>query len=302
MDGIGIEPRVLIAGGAGYLGSVVRTHLTAQGYRCQILTRSPKQAGELAWDGKTVGDWKSSLEGAAAIINFSGASISKKWTESYRKAIITSRVEPASAIGLALAQCASPPPVWISGCAAGIYGDTGEAEATEEAPSGKGFLAHVCREWEAAVLEFETAGTRKVILRTGNMLGRGGGMLPILTRLASWCLGSAQGSGRQWVSWIHEMDFARTVLWAIENPVTGPINAVAPSPVRNARLMAELRRFKHRPWVPNAPAWAIRAVGSLGGPDPSLALMSSRVLPAKLIENGFAFEFPDVGPALRDLL
>lgn len=294
--------RVVIAGGHGFLGALVRNHLQREGYACLIVTRKPKTAGDVQWDGKTIGQWKDELNGAVAIVNLTGASIAKKWTDSYKQQILDSRIDPTRVIGQALGQVDDPPGIWINGCAAGFYGDTGDADVDESSPAGKGFLAEICRRWEAAVDEFETPITRKTIVRTASVLGRKGGFLQPLVKLAKCFLGGAHGSGRQWLSWIHEKDFARLIHFLIVESIEGTVNAASPHPVRNGELMAHIRAAVHRPRSPNVPVWALELGGMLGAPDPSLLLMSQRVKPGRVLSEGFEFRFPKSESAVSELI
>lgn len=295
-------PKAVLAGGSGYLGSCVSSQLAALGWEVAILSRRPSGHGEIEWDGKTPGPWQGSLEGAQAVFNFSGASIARKFTPANKKLLRDSRVHPTLALARAVAACETPPPVWVNCCAAGIYGDRGEETLIEGSPPGAGFIADLCREWEASVMSEDSPRTRKVILRVGNVLGPSGGLLPKLSGLTRLFLGGAVGAGRQWMSWISETDFTQLALFVLEAGVEGPINAVGPSPVRNRELMAALRRRLGRPWTPNVPGWAVSLAANFGAPDPSLAMMSQRVLPARAAELGFVFQQPELDAALAAAL
>ncbi len=192
--------------------------------------------------------------------------------------------------------------MWVQASAAGFYGDTGEAVCDESAPVGGDTLANVCRQWEAAFAAAQVPQTRKVVLRIGFVLGRDGGALPVLTKLARWFLGGAAGSGRQYVSWIHLQDLVAMFVAAVgDEKLAGTFNAVGPQAVTNAAFMRELRRVLRRPWSPPAPALAVKLGAWLMGSEAFLALASQRCVPKRFLEAGFQFQFADLAAALNDL-
>ncbi|MEZ0326596.1 MAG: DUF1731 domain-containing protein, partial [Fimbriimonas sp.] len=168
--------------------------------------------------------------------------------------------------------------------------------------SGTDFFAKVSKEWQAPLDTLNTPNTRKATFRIGFVLGRDGGGLPPLATLTKCFLGGKLGSGKQWLSWIHIEDVGRMFCWAIESEALGHYNATAPHPVTNEEFMATLREQLHRPWSPPAPAFVLRLLGKVMAPDPSLALISSRILPKRAMEEGFGFEFPDLESAMKNLL
>ncbi len=256
----------------------------------------------VTWDGKSDGPWISELDGAAAVINLSGAPISLPWTPENRSLILSSRLESSSAIGNALSLTKSPPPVWVNASAVGYYGDRGEETLDEGSPPGSGFVADVCKQWEEAVFEPTLAGVRRVAIRAGVALGRGGGAMALFTKLAKFGLGGAAGNGRQWVPWIHLDDLCSLVRWTITNEsVSGAVNGCSQEPVRNRDLMRAIRHGLHRPWAPPAPAFAIKALSLLGGPDPSLALSSQRVVPKVAADAGFEWRYPVLSEAIEGI-
>lgn len=299
-------PRIVIAGGSGFIGRGLTTMFVARGFEVVVLSRnSGATTGNVrtaAWDGATVGDWANELEGATAIINLTGHTVNCPHTPANQKLIVKSRVNSVRAVTSATRLCQRPPAVLVQGSAVGFYGDTGATPRDETSHSGDGFRAEACRAWEAALDPATLPATRCVTLRTGVVLGRGGGALPTLARLTRWFLGGAVGDGRQFISWIHQEDFNRIVLAAIENKSwSGVFNATAPNPATNADFMRELRRVLHRPWSPPAPAFAVRLAAPLMGTDASLALESQRILPARLLATGFQFTFPQIREALEQL-
>jgi uncharacterized protein (TIGR01777 family) len=217
--------------------------------------------------------------------------------------ILDSRVDSVRAIGAALRAVDSPPAVWVQQSTAHIYGDTGDEVLDDSSPPGTGFAPDVGRAWEAALAEATLPSVRTVALRTSFVLGRSGGALGTLARLARWFLGGTVGTGRQWLSWIHIDDMNAIALRALTDAtMSGNFIATAPNPVTNREFMAELRRVLGRPWSPPAPAPLVRVGAWLMRTDPELALLGRRVVPSRLMADGFTFRFPDLRPALEDLL
>lgn len=306
MDGRRVKSRkVVIAGGSGFIGFGLVGELLAAHYEPVVLSRRQGVtlgARTVVWDGKSVGDWAKELEGAAAVVNLSGKSAFGRWTPEHRRAILRSRVEPTEAIGKAIQACKTPPPVWVNASAVGFYGDTGDKEVDEFGSLAQDPLAEVCRKWEAAQMDHDREGVRKVRLRIGFVLGRNGGAFPLLRRLTLCFLGSAIGSGRQWVPWIHLRDLCSCFRTCIESDVAGPVNGVGPEPVTNNQMMAELRRALRRPWAPNVPAPLLKLGEIFGLPPASVTLTSSRVRSSILPELGFRYRFPTLPSAFEDLV
>lgn len=301
------KDRVILAGGSGFLGGALRTELVRAGYECVILSRSAQhvqRAGVAceAWDGRTLGPWAGVLEGACAIVNFTGASVNCRLTERNRHEIIESRRRSIDVLGEALQRCQHRPESFIQCSAVGVYGDT-EALCDEDHAAGTGFLAETARTLEAAFQGCEARGVRKVLLRLGVVLGREGGALPPLVRLTRCFLGGAAGPGTQYLSWIHVDDLNRIFIDAVRNTeLSGVYNAVAPAPAPNAEFMRTLRRVLGRPWSPPVPAAALRPMAFVLGINADLVLTGQRSVPARLRQAGFEFRFPDLEPALRSLL
>lgn len=298
--------RIVIAGGSGFIGAALARELAARGDEVIVLTRRARGRGdrgrEVVWDGEHSGDWINCLAGAAAVVNLTGRSINCRHTPENLREIIASRVNSVKAIAAALENLQTPPRVWVQAGAAGFYGDTKNDVCDEQSPAGNDALAGICQQWEAACAAASVPRTRKVVFRIGFVLGRDGGALPVLARLTKCFLGGAIGGGRQYISWIHLADLARMFVAAIENEnFSGAFNAVAPNPVTNADFMRELRRVLDRPWSPPAPAFAVKIGSRLMGSEASLALVSQRCAPKKVLEAGFEFQFPDLRAALENL-
>lgn len=307
-----MKQRIILAGGSGFLGNALAHTFTARGDEVIILTRSPGErrdgAREVFWDAKSLGDWAALVDGAEAVINLAGKSVDCRYTKKNRKLIIDSRVQSTRAIGQAIAQCAKPPRVWLNASSATLYkhafdhaaDENGETGATAEAKDE--FSIEVIRQWEQALNEATAPKTRKVPMRITLVFGVGGGIFPVFSRLARFGLAGKMGSGRQYVSWIHEEDFCRAVEWIIEHDeLTGPVNLAAPNPLTNAEMMRALRKVSGAPFGLPATEWMLEIGAFFLRTETELILKSRRVVPGKLLASGFQFHFADFENALRDL-
>ena len=292
---------VLLSGGSGMVGRAVRGALLERGIGVlQLVRHEPRAAGELQWkpDGVTPFPDTEPLEGVRAAIHLSGANVAAhRWTAAYKREIWQSRVQSTRALAEALAGLCRPPETLIVASATGIYGDRGDALLDETSAPGEGFLADVCREWEAAALPAVKAGIRVVHARFGVVLGRGEGALAKMLPLFRLGLGGRLGSGRQWVSWVSLEDVVGVILFALDTAgVQGPVNVTAPNPVTNAQLTQALAKAVHRPAILPAPAFALRL--ALGEMADDALLASARAVPRKLSEAGFRFAYPTIEEAL----
>lgn len=304
--------RIVIAGGSGFLGTALATYLTARQMEVVTLARRAPRAArawrQADWDGRTLGDWASLLDGAAGLVNLAGRSVDCIKTPANQDEILRSRVEATRVLGQAVRCCAAPPPVWVQMSTAHIYGDPPEVECTEKSPLGVGFAPFVGRIWEeefgAAVLPTQ----RQVILRTSFVLGRdrgaGGGALTRLRRLARLGLGGRVGAGRQGFSWIHEADLNRLIERCLSDAeMLGTYIATAPHPVSQAEFMRALRRSLGVPFGLPTPGWLVRiAAPLLMRTDPELALYGRYLRSQRLAEARFEFGFPELFAALIDLV
>jgi uncharacterized protein (TIGR01777 family) len=302
-----MRPRVILAGGRGFLGAALARHLAEHGRDVVVLTRTPRSGGavrEVAWDGRTTGAWTAELDGAEALVNLTGRSVNCVHTPENRRLILESRVDSVRVLGEALAGCARPPAVWVQSGSLALYGNPGDRICDEATPPADDFSAVVCRQWEEALAAVAAPATRKVVLRIGLVLGPGGGALGPLVKLARWFLGGTVGSGRQYLSWVHVDDMNEIFWQAItRGELTGASNACTPQPETNAVFMRELRAALGRPWSPPAPEWAVRfGARFLLQTDADLALTGRRCVPARLLQQGFKFQFPQLGAALADLV
>jgi uncharacterized protein (TIGR01777 family) len=299
------KKRVVLAGGSGFLGRALAAQLLLKDYEVVVLTRSPRTrddgVAEVAWNGKSLGDWVQCLEGAHAIVNLAGRSVNCRHTPENLREINESRINSVNTVAAAIHNVTQPPRVWVQAGSLAYYGDLGDEWCGEGAPSGRGTVVETCRLWENSFKTVPLSGTRRVLLRIGLVLARDAGALSVLGRLTRWFLGGAAGSGRQYMSWIHLADMNQMWLDAIEgDEVNGVFNATSPNPVTNAEFMRELRRALFRPWCPPAPVWAVRFGSRLMHTEPSLALTGRRCRPARFLRLGFKFQFPELRGALKD--
>ncbi len=304
--------QIVIAGGSGFLGVSLATHLAACGTSIVLLSRRPpKPSGP--WrhgrgDGRPLGEWRRELDGALGLVNLRGRSVDCVKTPDHQDEILRSRVEATRVLGMALRVLDSPPPVWVQMSTAHIYGDPPEVTCTEESPFGYGLAPFVGRAWEDEFRASALASQRSVILRTSFVLGHdrgaGGGALARLVMLARLGLGGTMGSGTQGMSWIHEADMNRLFERALtDSSMQGPDIASSPNPVSQRAFMRELRRAVGMPIGLPAFSWMVR----MGArwflrTDPELALYGRYVVSKRLQEERFEFRFPQLSDALNDLL
>ncbi len=309
-----MKDKVILAGGSGYLGSVLAASLMGNGHEIVVLTRTPRQGSsryrEVGWDGATVGNWQAELEGARGLINLAGASVNCRYHARNRKRILDSRLAPTRALGEAIGRCVRPPAAWLNASTATIYRHTfdpgwdesGQIGATLEAKDA--FSVMVAVEWERVFHEAPTPGVRKVALRSAMVLGHGqNSVLPQLTRLARFGLGGTLAGGRQYVSWIHEEDFCRAVEWLIgRDHLCGTVNLSAPNPVTNSEFMAAIRRVCRVPFGLSSSHWMLEIGAFLLRTETELLIKSRRVRPSRLLADGFVFRHPHLLSALEDLV
>lgn len=303
--------RIILAGGSGVLGQLLARRSSAQGDDVVVLTRNPRggsTAREVHWDGETLGAWVTELEGATALVNLAGRSVDCRYHARNRRIIMDSRIKSTRVLGEALVRCANPPRVWLNSSTATIYRHTfgpawneaGEIGGCAEAKDV--FSVKVATEWERAFNEAATPHTRKVALRTAMVLSRDGGVLPVLRRMARLGLGGSIAGGRQFMSWIHEEDFFRAVAWLIEHSeVIGPVNVAAPTPVPQAEMMRHLRRICRMPFGLPATLWMLELGALFLRTESELIIKSRRVVPGRLLADGFKFQHETVETALEDL-
>jgi uncharacterized protein (TIGR01777 family) len=295
---------ILLTGASGMLGAAIGSALRRRGVRVmKLVRREPKGLDELRWDPAISRlDEPERLEGLDAAVHLSGASVaSRRWTAGYKHEMTESRVASTQFLSETLAALGLPPSVLVKASAVGVYGDRGDEILDENSPAGSGYFPELCTAWETAACPAADAGIRVVHLRFGVVLGPKGGAMDRLRPLFQLGLGGRLGSGRQWMSWISEADAVAAALVAVNNPaVSGAVNVVAPQPVTNTDFTRELARAVRRPALLPVPAFALRlAFGAMA--DEAL-LASTRALPTRLIQAGFAFSHPTLSQALAAAL
>jgi uncharacterized protein (TIGR01777 family) len=287
------------------VGSALVKALLAHGHEVTKVVRpgGPVGAGSVLWDPADGTLDAAALEGFDGVVHLAGENIaSGKWTKEQKQRIRDSRVDGTALLCSRLRILKRPPQVFIQASAVGYYGDRGDEELTEASPGGRGFLAEVTREWEAASSALDGTAVRVVRLRTGVVLAREGGALAKMLGPFRTGLGGKVGSGRQYVSWITLGDLVSIIEFALEEPrLNGAVNAVAPNPVTNAELTRTLGKVLGRPAIATLPAFVARTMLGRQMAD-ELLLASTRVIPQKLLETGYYFSHPDLEAALRDIL
>ncbi len=302
---------IVIAGGSGFLGVSLATHLATSSRSIVLLSRHPpKPSGpwrHVSWDARTLGAWQRELDGAIGLVNLVGRSVDCIKTPDHQDEILRSRVEATRVLGMAVRAINSPPPVWVQMSTAHIYGDPPHITCTEDSPLGYGLAPFVGRAWEDAYNASALPSQRKVILRTSFVIGRdrgaGGGALARLKTLVKFGLGGKVGGGTQGMSWIHESDMNRIFERALTDAtMQGVYLATAPNPVSQCVFMRKLRKAMRVPIGLPAFAWMVR----LGAPllmrtDAELALYGRYLISQRLRDDGFEFQYAQLSDALDDL-
>jgi len=289
--------KVIIAGATGLIGKALTDALQTRGDQVVALTRHLKSAQDILWDPSTGRLDPQAMEGADAWINLSGAPIAAWWTAAKKREILESRVKSTQLLAQTLAKVKLKPPVWINGSAIGFYGPQSKDPRIESSPAGEGFLAQVCQQWEAAASPAEALSVRLVLLRTGIVLSPKGGTLQKMHLPFKWGLGGVMGSGEQIMSWITLEDLVGAFLFALDNPLSGPINAASPYPVTNRQFTKTFGKVLNRPTFFPLPAPIARLI--LGQMADELLLSSIEAVPQALLQNGYTFKSSHLEPALE---
>jgi uncharacterized protein len=312
--------KIIIAGGSGFIGEEMIQYFGKEN-QLIILTRNKSNSANnrnefsalsstdlqntsyVYWDGATVGNWAKELEGADVLINLSGKSVNCRYTEANKKAIFSSRTLSTKAIGEAIAKATVPPKLWINASSATIYRhatDKAQDEYTGEIQND--FSVQVCKQWEETFYNQRTPFTRKIALRMAITLGPGGVLIPYFN-LLKFGLGGKQGNGKQMYSWVHINDTCRMIEWLFEHDeLEGTFNCSSPNPVTNETFMSILRKVTSTKIGLPAYAWMIKIGTSMIGTEAELVLKSRWVVPTKMLETGFQFQYPQLEEALNDII
>jgi uncharacterized protein (TIGR01777 family) len=289
--------RVVVAGSSGLIGTALVAQLREAGHEVlRLVRRAPAAPDERGWDPPSGTIEEGTLAGVDAVVNLGGVGIADRpWSGARKQAIRDSRVVPTDVLASAVARAGVP--ALVSGSAVGYYGDTGDEEIDESAPSGRGFLADVCRDWEAATAPAVDAGARVVMLRTGLVLSPSGGLLQIMKPVWKTFLGGRIGDGTQYMPWVSLDDEVGAIRFAVENDaVRGPVNVTGPTPVTNATFTAQLAEAVGRPAPLVIPAFVVSTV--LGDMGREMLLSGQRAVPKALLDAGFQFRHHSLPDAL----
>lgn len=312
--------KIILAGGSGFIGQemiryfgkenelIVLSRLEAgaannRNHYASLTADEMKYVKLVKWDGRTPGDWVQEIDRAHLLINLAGRSVNCRYTQKNKAAILHSRLESVAVLGQAIQQCAHPPELWINASSATIYRHATDRPQDEEyGEYGDGFSVMVCQEWEKAFYAQNTPNTRKAALRMAITLGEGGVLIPYFN-LLRYYLGGKQGNGRQLFSWVHINDTCRMIEFiACDRLMNGTYNCASPNPVTNAVFMQTLRKITQTPGGLPAPAWLLKAGAWLIGTETELVLKSRWVIPTRIQQAGFVFQYPSLEDALIDII
>lgn len=290
--------RIIIAGSSGFIGTALTDRLRSDGHEVvRLVRRTPQRLDEVSWH-PAAGDLDpAALAGADVAVNLAGAGVgAKRWTDAYKQEILSSRVDSTVTLSRAIAVADPRPPVLLNASAIGFYGDRGDEVLDENSGPGDGFFADVCRAWEAGTQAAEEAGVRVCNLRTGLVVGPGGGMMKRLVPLYKAGIGGPLGNGRQYQSWVSLADEIGAIVFLMTAQLAGPVNLTGPTPVPNAVLSGALGKALRRPALLPAPRFGLKIVlGEFAGN----ALESARVVPHVLLDAGYEFIHSDIDRAMR---
>lgn len=308
--------KIVIPGGSGQVGTVLARAFQTDGHDVVVLSRKPSSAPwrTALWDAKSLGPWADEIDGADVVVNLAGRSVNCRYTPDKRKEITDSRVDSTIVVGQAIAQASKPPPVWLQASTATIYAHRYDAPNDEytgimggsepSAPDTWRFSIDVAKAWEQALDDSVTPRTRKVKMRSAmTMSPDRGGIFDTLLGLVRLGLGGTAGDGRQYISWVHDQDFIRSIYWLIEHEdLADAVNIASPNPLPNREFMRTLREawgtkigLPAMPWMLEVGAWLMKS-------ETELILKSRRVVSTRLEQSGFEFRFPDWEDAARDLV
>ena len=304
------EKRIVITGATGFIGRPLSLELARAGYEVFCLTRTPEKGGVFfqgccearKWDAQSADGWGFLVDGAFAVVNLAGDNLAEgRWTTAKKRRILASRLKSGAACLEAIRTAGVKPRVLVQASAVGFYGPRADEELDEGSAPGSGFLAGVVRQWEDSTREAEDHGVRRVVIRSGLVLGLSGGVFPRLVTPFRFYLGGPIGGGRQWFSWIHIEDEIRAIRFLLErSDLSGVFNLTAPAPLAEKDFARALGRSLGRPsWLP-VPAWFLALL--FGAKARETLLSGQRVVPKRLVQSGFEFLYPAAAQALGDLL
>lgn len=306
--------KIVIPGGTGQVGAVLKRALSTAGHDVVVLSRRPRQQGEVHWDGVTPGPWAGEIDGSDVVVNLAGRSVNCRYTPANLREMMDSRVHSARVVGEAIAAAARPPRLWLQMSTATVYAHrcdapndeaTGVIGGTEpDAPGYWAYSVDIAKAWEREQEMADTPDTRKVALRAAMVMSPDrGGVFDVLLRLARLGLGGPVAGGAQYVSWIHDQDFVRAVEFLIaRDDITGPVNLAAPGPLPHRDFMRALRAAWGVPVGLPATRWMAEVGAFVLRSDTELLLKSRRVVPGRLLDAGFTFDRPDWPAAADDLV
>ncbi len=293
--------KLVVSGASGLLGSALVPALEADGHEVlRLVRREPESAVEIEWDPARGSLDARALAGVDAVVNLSGANLDVRWTEKRKRELVDSRVDTTGLLARTMASAESKPSVFLVAGGVGIYGDRGDEILTEESELGSGFLAGLGKAWEAAAEPARAAGIRTVNFRQGVVLSRKGGALAKMLTPFKLGLGGRVGNGKQWWSWVSLDDVVNAYRLALDSELRGPVNLMSPNPATSAQFTKALGRALGRPTVFPLPGFAVKTL--FGERGEAVLLEGQRALPARLLDGGHAFEYPELDPALERAL
>jgi uncharacterized protein (TIGR01777 family) len=298
--------KIVVSGGSGFIGAALLEALSAANHEVVCLSRSGSADKAVlphvryeGWDGSEQGTWVSAVDGADAVVNLAGASLSERWTAAHKKRILESRIGTTRSIVEAIRRVQRRPAVLINGSAVGYYGNVESGDVTEKHPKGEGFLAEVCDRWETEAQGVRSLGVRLVVLRTAPVLDTGSIVLKRMSLPFQLFVGGPVGSGNQWFPWVHRRDVVGVILESLTNAgLSGPVNVAAPDSVTMKQFCIALGKALGRPcWAPPVPGPVLRAVL---GEMASMVLTGQKVVPELLRQHEYRFTFARLDRALAD--
>ena len=307
--------KIILAGGTGQVGTVLARNFHAKGDEVVVLSRNPAKADwrTVSWDAENLGDWKEEIDGSDVVINLAGRSVNCRYNQENSRQIMDSRINSTKVIGEAISQSQKPPKVWLQSSTATIYAHRFDAPNDEitgiiddiqpNAPSAWNFSIDVARSWERVTNEAVTPKTRKVLMRSAMIMSPDrDGIFDTMLGLVRKGLGGTASDGKQYISWIHDLDFIRAIDWLIEHEeLDGAVNLASPNPLPNAEFM----RFFREAWGTKiglpAMEWMLEIGAIFMQTETELMLKSRRVVPTRMLDSGFTFDFPNWMDAAKDL-